>query len=105
MKRAIKIIIIGLLQTIILFGVNNVAYAESSYPIAGTQPDRRPVGAPFFQDYKKDKDWYARALTGLEQPYPFSFRFLEDQGNWYTPFTRPGMLDRYDVRQWHRSKK
>ena len=104
MFRAIKIIIIGLLQAMILFNVS-IANAETSYPIAGTQPDWRPVGAPFIQDYKKDKGWYARALTGLEQPYPISFRFLEDQGNWYTPFTRPGMLDRYDIRQWHGSKK
>ncbi len=104
MKKAITIIIIGLLQSIVLFGAN-LAYAETSYPIAGTQPDRRPVGAPFIQNLKKDKDWYAKALTGLEQPYPFSFRFLEDQGRWYTPFTRPGMLDRYDVRQWHAIKK
>lgn len=104
MNRAIKIIIISSLQLILLSGVN-AANAETAYPIAGTQPDRRPEGAPFIRTYEKDKDWYANALTGLEQPYPYSFRFLEDQGAWHTPFTRPGMLKPYDVRQWHRDKK
>ena len=28
--------------------------------------------------------------------------FLEDQGNWYTPFNHPGMTGRYDIRGWHR---
>jgi hypothetical protein len=38
----------------------------------------------------------------VSQPYPASLRFLEDQGNWYTPFNRPGMLPPYDIRGWHR---
>ena len=100
MKKVIITILIGLLQTIVA-STFVVVYAETAYPIAGTQPDQRPASAPVIQRYEKDDLWYAVALTGLEQPYPFSFRFLEDQERWYTPFTRPGMRDRYDIRQWH----
>ncbi len=48
-----------------------------------------------------DGDWYREALTGVERPYPYSLKFLEDQGAWYTPFNRPGMTGRYDIRHWH----
>jgi hypothetical protein len=48
--------------------------------------------------------WYAQALTGISQPFPYSLRFLEDQGNWYTPFNRPGMPGRYDIRGWHQGR-
>lgn len=80
----------------------SVASAQESYPIAGTAPDRRPDGAPVIRELTKDDAWYSRALTGLEPPYPASFRFLEDQGNWYTPFNHPGGTGRYDIRGWYR---
>ena len=73
----------------------------ADYPIAGTQPDQRPEGAPEVSQMSKDRSWYDRALTGLYPPHPRSFRFLEDQGNWYTPFTIPGMTGPYDIRGWH----
>ncbi len=72
-----------------------------SYPIAGLVPGRRPAEAPDLHEMKKGDDWYARALTGVEQPYPESLRFLEDQGAWYTPFTHPGMTRKYDLRGWY----
>ena len=78
------------------------ASAEEGYPIAGTQPWARPAGAPVILEVQKPAGWYTRALTGISQPYPSSLRFLEDQGNWYTPFNRPGMHGRYDIRGWHR---
>ena len=71
------------------------------YPIAGTQPSERPAGAPVILEVQKPEGWYTRALTGVSQPYPFSLRFLEDQGNWYTPFIRPGMPGYYDIRGWY----
>lgn len=71
------------------------------YPIAGVNPDRRPDGAPVITDVVKDGQWYTQALTGVESPYPASLRFLEDQGNWFTPFSHPGMTGRYDLRHWH----
>lgn len=76
--------------------------AGGGYPIAGTQPSERPAGAPMIREVRKPQGWYTRALTGISQPYPSSLRFLEDQGNWYTPFNHPGMQGRYDIRGWYR---
>ena len=77
--------------------------AASSFPIAGVNPDARPVGAPTITEVpERTKEWYEQALTGVDSPYPASLRFLEDQGDWYTPFTRSGMLDYYDIRNWHK---
>lgn len=72
-----------------------------SYPVAGLAPAERSAGAPVVTELTKDADWYARALTGVESPYPASLRFLEDQGAWHTPFLRPGMTGPYDIRRWH----
>ena len=73
----------------------------SAAPIAGIAPDRRSEGAPRITTFAKDHAWYAAALSGLSEPYPASFRFLEDQGAWFTPFTRPGMTGPYDLRARH----
>ena len=70
--------------------------------IAGVEPYQRPAGAPTITTVDHDHDWYMRALHGIAPPYPANFRFLEDQGNWYTPFNRPGMTGRYDIRGWHK---
>jgi len=69
--------------------------------VAGLEPDRRPPAAPVIRQLRKDTAWYRNALRGIEPPYPSSLRFLEDQGNWYTPFTRPGMPGPYDIRGLH----
>ncbi len=69
--------------------------------VGGAAPSRRPSDAPSIKDLAKDADWYARALTGLAKPYPRSFKFLEDQGAWYTPFNKRGMTGPYDIRSWH----
>ena len=95
-----KSILITLL--IVVCGQDVFASDESSYPIAGTQPSHRPQGAPVIQEVEKEPGWYTRALTGISQPYPYSLQFLEDQGNWHTPFTHPGMHGRYDIRGWYR---
>jgi hypothetical protein len=75
--------------------------AGAEFPIAGVTPWQRPQGAPIISEVVRDPGWYERALTGISRPYPPSLRFLEDQGNWYTPFTHPGMPGRYDLRGWH----
>jgi hypothetical protein len=80
---------------------SGLALAEDRHPIAGLEPSHRPEGAPVIREVQRDADWFAQALTGISQPYPASLRFLEDQGNWYTPFNRPGMTGRYDIRGWH----
>ena len=75
------------------------AAAEPTF-IAGTTPWKRP-DAPVVTEVVKPEGWYQRALTGIEAPFPASLRFLEDQGNWFTPFIHPGMLAPYDIRNWH----
>lgn len=69
--------------------------------VAGTNPAVRPEGAPVITEMKKDSAWYGRALRGVDQPYPYSLKFLEDQGNWFNPFTEPGMTGPYNIRGWH----
>lgn len=73
---------------------------QASYAIAGLQPDRRP-SAPKVIDINRSWQWYARAFSGIEQPYPWSLSFVNGQGNWHTPFSDPGMTGKYDLRGWH----
>lgn len=97
MRRSTKVaaILIGTLL------VQAGSSARDAYPIAGTQPSERPAGAPVIDEVRKPEGWYARALIGISRPYPASLRFLEDQGNWYTPFNHPGMSGRFDLRGLH----
>ena len=70
--------------------------------VGGRVPHERPKAAPVVDAVAaKDDQWYANATHGLPGPHPANFRFLEDQGNWFTPFTRPGMTGPYDMRHWH----
>jgi hypothetical protein len=93
------------MQAVLLIGIGAVhsamAFADEAYPIAGTQPSERPAGAPMIREVRKPEGWFTRALTGVSRPYAPSLKFLEDQGNWDTPFTHPGMPGRYDIRGWH----
>ena len=73
----------------------------ADYPVAGLTPYERPNDAPVIKQVLKDDVWYQKALTGISKPYPNSLGFLEDQGNWYTPFNHPGMPGRYDIRGWY----
>jgi len=78
---------------------------DASAPVAEAlvyNPSARPESAPKISAYNKSNAWYDRALTGLQPPHPASLRFLEFQGAWYTPFTRPGMTGPYDLRGFHR---
>ncbi len=68
--------------------------------IAGERSYERPDDAPIQSDISKDRDWYEQALHGVSPPYPHSLKFLESQGNWYTPFVHPGMPNRYNIRNW-----
>ena len=80
-------------------------YAPDNPFVAGVKPNQRPEGAPVITAYEKGAAWYERALHGVSQPYPWSLRFLEDQGAWFTPFIHPGMTPPYDIRGWHRVAK
>lgn len=73
--------------------------------IAGVRPDQRPEGAPVIRTTKKDAGWYRQALKGVSSPYPYSLHFLENQGEWFNPFTHPGMTGPYDIRGWHRKNQ
>ncbi|MBW9267336.1 MAG: hypothetical protein AB2540_16315 [Candidatus Thiodiazotropha endolucinida] len=77
------------------------SHLMADYPIAGVEPSKRPVDAPVIEWVMRDKVWYQSSLTGVQQPYPKSLYFLDNQGNWHTPFNQPGMKGRYDIRQWH----
>ncbi len=77
--------------------------ASDGFPIAGLTPWQRPAGAPVIEWVEqRDQAWFENALTGVSRPIPPSLFFLENQGNWYTPFTRKGMLPPYDLRGWHK---
>jgi hypothetical protein len=69
--------------------------------IAGVDPSERPADAPVISETVKDPSWFAAALSGVEEPFPDSLGFLEDQGAWFNPFLRPGMTGPYDIRDWH----
>ena len=74
---------------------------SGDYPMGGLTPWQRPAGAPVIAAVHHNPAWYTRALTGVRPPYPASLRFLEDQGNWYTPFNHPGATGPYDIRGWY----
>ena len=76
--------------------------AEEEGFVGGSTPDQRPAGAPTITEVQHDQAWYEHALTGVEKPYPRSLLFLDNQGDWWTPFTRPGMPGPYDIRGWHK---
>jgi hypothetical protein len=74
--------------------------AVAAYPVAGLAPHQRPAGAPAVAATMPE----ANALHGVTKPTPESVnKFMKDQGNWHTPFTRPGMPGPYDIRGWHSS--
>ena len=75
--------------------------ALADLPIAGVTPSQRPESAPTITEATRTPEWYEQSLTGVSKPYPASLNFLESQGNWYTPFNHPGMLEPYDIRGWH----
>jgi hypothetical protein len=85
----------------LIHGAGAATPALADFPIAGVRPYQRLEGAPVINEVDKAPGWYEHALTGVSRPYPVSLRFLEDQGNWYTPFNRPGMTAPYDIRGWH----
>lgn len=89
----LAVVMVTLMLPVLAYGVSF---------IAGVEPYQRPVGAPMITTVDHDHNWYMRALHGIGRPYPASFRFLEDQGNWYTPFDHPGTTGRYNIRNWYR---
>ena len=77
------------------------ALAADEVMVAGVAPGHRPANAPVLTEFAKSPQWYAAATAGISRPIPPSLRFLDDQGAWFTPFTHPGMVGRYDLRGLH----
>lgn len=108
-KKLTMAIMLGLCLNFKVMGAESIATeqpiaeqsAEYISPTAGVQPDQRPAGAPVITEITKDKEWYKKAETGLQPPFPPSLGFLLYQGNWFNPFIRAGMLGKYDIRGWH----
>lgn len=80
------------------------ADATENWPVAGLAPYERPAGAPVLREFARPPAWTVDATRGIAQPLPAGLRFIADQGAWYTPFTRPGMPGRYDIRHLHDNK-
>lgn len=105
-RKRTSLIVSALIMPVPLMHIHTGSAATNQtaegYPIAGTAPQQRPANAPTVPPVtNRSKEWYQKALTGVSEPYPPSLNFLDNQGNWYTPFTRPGMVGPYDIRRWH----
>ena len=79
------------------------ANAADDVFVAGVEPSQRPASAPRLMVAMHPQAWYVRAVRGVIPPYPQSLFFLDNQGDWYTPFNRPGMPGPYDIRGWHKA--
>ncbi len=73
--------------------------ASEPATVAGLAPWQRPAQAPRITTVAQPDR--KLALHGIGEPLPPNLKFLDDQGGWYTPFTRPGMPAPYDLRGWH----
>lgn len=78
--------------------------AQEPVVVGGITPAVRPAGFPSIHGVHNGIDWYRRVLRGVEQPYPQSLVWLDRQGEWYTPFSRPGATGPYDIRGWYKQK-
>ncbi len=72
--------------------------------VAGLAPWERPANAPSITQFQPDAKWQERALHGIASPATGT-GFLKDQGAWYTPFNRPNLKGRYDIRGMHQQTK
>lgn len=81
-----------------------VAALAQSVEVAGLQPDRRPAGAPAIERFEPGEAWKSKATKGIGEPQN-GIGFLKDQGAWYTPFDRPNLTGRYDIRGLYGNEK
>ena len=70
-------------------------------PIGGLTPYERPAGLPVIKSPVRTPEQAARVTSGVARPLPPGIEWLKDQGAWYTPFDKPGMVGYYDLRSWH----
>ena len=95
------------LELVLVAGVLGCAIsgAAAQSVVGGMTPSQRPKDAPRITELQRDPAWYRKALTGVSKPYPLSLLFLDRQGDWYTPFTRPGAPNVYDIRGWFSARR
>lgn len=86
-----------------LFSLSTAAVAQT-VEVAGLRPGQRPAGAPVIERFDQGERWKAQALKGIGEPQT-GVGFLKDQGAWYTPFDRPNLTGRYDIRHMHDHNK
>ncbi len=96
MKYKVGLVLSSLLSIAVLTPV-----PASDYLITGSTPSQRLYQAPVIEWVQHNRSWYEKGLTGVSQPYPPSLYFLDNQGNWYTPFIHRGMASPYDLRGWY----
>ena len=75
------------------------AMADTGF-VAGLNPAVRPANAPVITAFEPGEAWKIQALQGIREPHS-GLGFLKDQGAWYTPFNRPNLSGRYDLRGLH----
>jgi hypothetical protein len=85
------------LYSSVILALFSASPALAEYPVAGVQPDQRLAGAPIVTEVQRSLDWQQNALRGLGEPH-VGVSFLNDQGNWYTPFVYPNAPFPYDIR-------
>ena len=82
--------------------IGTLVHAQgATAPVAGLEPDRRPVSAPVIQGQTVDVALKTRRLAGVSAPWPPGLARIAEQGAWYSPMFQPGMPGRYDLRQLH----
>ena len=86
----------------ITFALSVVLVSQVSAIECDTNISERPKDAPVISKVAHDTNWHEQSLHGISKPYPYSFSFIKNQGNWYTPFNKAGMLGPYDIRGWHK---
>ena len=87
---------------VVILGVSlfaQVGFADDGF-VAGLKPYERPEGAAKITSYQPDAARQAMAVKGIAEPRT-GVGFLKDQGAWYTPFNRPNLPGRYDIRGMH----
>lgn len=72
--------------------------------MAGLRSDQRPVGAPVIERFEQSDAWRAKALTGIGEPQT-GVGFSRIRGAQSTPFNRPNLPGRYDIRRMHEQNK
>ena len=99
-KTAVRLLLQVWAISVVLVNAGSARAVAEGY-IAGTTPSVRPPGAPRIEHVVHTKAWFGKAYKGIEKPYPPHLGFIQQQGDWYTPFNHPGMTGLYDIRGWH----